>query len=118
MKANKTEIMGLLRDFVGRRPGLEFVNYGDVRAYRAESARIVRDRRDFMELFSFVVWNGGVELDDLVDGFRAFSGGCRWWSGRAGRRWNTRRGSISRRSIVARRARCWRGQCGTTGFGT
>lgn len=39
--------------FVNQRPGLEFANYGNISAYRQESAEITRDRADFFELLSF-----------------------------------------------------------------
>jgi len=38
--------------FVNQRPGLDFVNYGDVSAYRAESREITNDKHDFFELLS------------------------------------------------------------------
>lgn len=42
--------LALLQKFVDSRPGLNFADYGDVRAYRNESAEITRDRSDFYEL--------------------------------------------------------------------
>jgi hypothetical protein len=47
---NTTPTLALLQKFVDQRPGLEFADYGDVRAYRNESAEITRDRSDFYEL--------------------------------------------------------------------
>ena len=44
------QVLDLLCTFVDQRPGLNFANYGDVRAYRNESAEITRDRSDFYEL--------------------------------------------------------------------
>ena len=41
-----------LTKFVNQRPGLDFCNYGDVSAYRSESAEITRDRTDYFELLS------------------------------------------------------------------
>lgn len=41
-----------LTRFVNQRPGLDFADYGDVRAYRQESAEITRDRSDYFELLS------------------------------------------------------------------
>ena len=38
--------------FVNQRPGLDFQDYGDISAYRSESAEITRDRADFFELLS------------------------------------------------------------------
>lgn len=42
-----------LTRFVNQRPNLDFSNYGDVSAYRSESAEITRDRTDYFELLSF-----------------------------------------------------------------
>ena len=39
--------------FVNQRPGLDFCNYGDVKAYRSESREITADRNDFFELLAF-----------------------------------------------------------------
>jgi hypothetical protein len=47
---NTTPTLDLLQKFVDQRPGLNFADYGDVRAYRNESAEITRDRSDFYEL--------------------------------------------------------------------
>jgi len=47
---NTTPTLALLQKFVDQRPGLNFADYGDVRAYRNESAEITRDRSDFYEL--------------------------------------------------------------------
>ena len=45
-----TTTLDLLQKFVDQRPGLNFADYGDVRAYRNEAAEITRDRADFYEL--------------------------------------------------------------------
>lgn len=53
-RTNKmTTTIEKLTKFVNQRPGLDFCNYGDVSAYRRESAEITRDRADFFELLSF-----------------------------------------------------------------
>lgn len=39
--------------FVNQRPGLDFANYGDSRAYNAESREITKDRNDFFELLAW-----------------------------------------------------------------
>lgn len=51
VKNNMTTIEKLTK-FVNQRPGLDFSNYGDVSAYRSESAEITRDRSDYFELLS------------------------------------------------------------------
>lgn len=47
ISANYTQ---LLTKFANQRPGLDFHNYGDVRAYRQESREITKDLHDFTEL--------------------------------------------------------------------
>lgn len=41
-----------LTKFVNQRPGLEFANYGDSKAYNAESREITKDRADYFELIA------------------------------------------------------------------
>lgn len=43
----------LLTKFANQRPGLDFCNYGDVRAYRQESREITKDLNDFHELLRY-----------------------------------------------------------------
>ena len=40
----------ILTKFVSQRPGLDFHNYGDVKAWRSESREITRDMHDYHEL--------------------------------------------------------------------
>ena len=56
----KTTVEKLIQ-FVNQRPGLEFANYGDIRAYNAESREITRDRSDFYELLGLA----SSRIDDL-----------------------------------------------------
>ena len=42
----------LLVQFVNQRPGLDFANYGDVKAYNSESREITKDLHDFRKLLS------------------------------------------------------------------
>lgn len=74
MNATKSQILDLLRAFAAQRPGLEFANYGDVRAWRAESRAITRDLHDARELLRAVEWRDGIDADALREAFRAFSG--------------------------------------------
>ena len=46
----KTQILSALRAFVRQRPGLDFANYGDVQAYRAEVRSITKDLHHAEEL--------------------------------------------------------------------
>lgn len=38
--------------FVNQRPGLDFANYGDIKAYRSESRSITKDKAHFFELLA------------------------------------------------------------------
>lgn len=74
MDIRKHDILEALRAHVNGRPGLEFANYGDIRAYRAESRQILRDKRDFEQLFNAVSWRDSLTADDLQAATRAYSG--------------------------------------------
>lgn len=50
----QTTISKLVK-FVNQRPGLDFSNYGDTKAYRSESREITRDKHDFEELLALAV---------------------------------------------------------------
>ena len=50
----KTAILTALRAFVRQRPGLDFANYGDVQAYRAEVRSITKDLHHAEELIRAV----------------------------------------------------------------
>lgn len=50
----KTQILSALRAFVRQRPGLDFANYGDVSAYRAEVRSITKDLHHAEELIRAV----------------------------------------------------------------
>jgi len=67
-----------LREFIGKRPGLEYANYGDPVCYRAEMRSISADGRRakqaLREAESLQPANGEI----LADSFRAFSGRLEW----------------------------------------
>lgn len=50
----KTAILSALRAFVRQRPGLDFANYGDAQAYRAEVRSITQDLHHAEELIRAV----------------------------------------------------------------
>lgn len=64
-------IPALLLAFAEQRPGLEFANYGDVPAYRAESRSITHDLHDARTLLAAC---DHVAPEEWAQGFRAFSG--------------------------------------------
>ena len=62
----KDSIIAALRAFVRQRPGLEFGNYGDSVAYRAEIRRIGRDLRDAETLLHRVELAHGISGQDML----------------------------------------------------
>src|SRR4051812_41010862 len=67
-------IVAMLYTWIRQRPGLDFGNYGDWSNYRSESRRITRQLRDARELLRAVELAGGMTAEQLMEGFRAFSG--------------------------------------------
>lgn len=71
----KELIIDALRQWIRQRPGLEFANYGDVSAYRAELRSIGNDLKHARELLAAVAWRDGITDKDLIDASRrAYSG--------------------------------------------
>lgn len=71
-------ILQALSAWVRQRPGLDFRDYGDVPAFRAERKRIVRQLRDAEDLLR-AVRKRGISAGDLKGAFeRAFSGRLTW----------------------------------------
>ena len=69
----KSQILTALEGFIRQRPGLEFGNYGDRKAYFSEMRRITRQRHDAERLLRAVALSS-MPAEVLVGGFRAFSG--------------------------------------------
>jgi hypothetical protein len=61
----KTQILSALRAFVRQRPGLEFANYGDAQAYRAEVRSITKDLHHAEELIRAVDWRH-IDADSIL----------------------------------------------------
>lgn len=60
----------LLNKFVNQRAGLCFANYGDRKAYQAESREITKDRNDYYELLGLATsryseWVDGKQVSNL-----------------------------------------------------
>jgi hypothetical protein len=71
----KTLILSALRAFINQRSGIEFGNYGDVKAFRAEQRGIQKDRREALELLRAVELSDGIDADALLKASRsAYSG--------------------------------------------
>jgi hypothetical protein len=58
-------LMTALAQWVNQRPGLDFGNYGDVSAYRAEVRSITKDRTHAHELMRVARWS--VTTDDILN---------------------------------------------------
>jgi hypothetical protein len=71
---NKDIIITALRDWIHQRPRLEFGNYGDVTAYRAEARHITQQLKDAQHLLSAVSWRS-ISAEDLIDASRNAFGG-------------------------------------------
>jgi hypothetical protein len=67
-------ILAALSLFVRQRAGLEFGNYGNLTAYRAEQRQITKDRHDAEQLLAAVSWREGIDSARLRNAFRAYSG--------------------------------------------
>lgn len=71
----RENIIAALSRFTSQRPGLDFANYGDARAYRSESASITRDLNHARELLAAVSWRDGISAADILAAARsAYSG--------------------------------------------
>ena len=71
----KQQIIAALYAFIGQRAGLEFGNYGDVKAYRAEQRAITKDRHDARRLIRDVELRDSISADDILTASRgAYSG--------------------------------------------
>lgn len=70
----RENIIAALYRWIAQRPGLEFGNYGDVKAYRAEVRSIAKDLREARYMLA-VVERGSISADALVQACRdAYSG--------------------------------------------
>lgn len=68
-QTERDAILNALQVFINQRPGLEFGNYGNAAAYRAEYRSIARDKRDALTLLSAVRWRESITADDIKAGF-------------------------------------------------
>ena len=70
-----TKLLCALRTFVNQRPGLDFGNYGDASAYRAEMRTITKSRADALSMINYIAWHDSISIDDIIEASRrAFSG--------------------------------------------
>jgi hypothetical protein len=74
MEPRKQAIIDALRKFMNQRSGIEFGNYGDVRAYRSEMRSITKDLHHARALMDAVEYSD-ITADDLLKAAQgAFSG--------------------------------------------
>lgn len=75
MEPRKQAIMAALDKFVAQRPGMEFADYGDVKAYRAEQRSITKDRSHYQTLARAVERHDSITADDILKAAQsAYSG--------------------------------------------
>ena len=67
-------VIALLSAFVNQRSGIEFVNYGDVSAFRKEQREIGNDKKDYFELLSLAS-NRVENLNDRIYDYLTKSSG-------------------------------------------
>ena len=72
------EILAALLKFAGQRPRLEYRNYGNPAAYRAEARTITARLRDARKLLHAVEMHGGISAAAIKEGFGAYSGRLSW----------------------------------------
>ena len=70
----KQAIISALRTFARQRPGLEYGNYGDPVAYRAELRSITKDLAEAQTLLRAIELRDSIGVGDLLAGFDAYSG--------------------------------------------
>ena len=65
--ADKSTIIAALRKWIAQRPGLEFGNYGDPVAYRAEVRSIGKDLQHARAMINYVAWHDSITADMILD---------------------------------------------------
>ena len=76
----KDKLIAKLYAWIRQRPGLEFGNYGEVKAYRQELRGITQDLHHARQLLRAVELSS-VSGESLVDAFRAYNGRMEWKNG-------------------------------------
>lgn len=74
----RAEILNALQVFINQRPGLEFGNYGDLAAYRAEYRAILTDKKHALILLNAVRWRESITAEDIKARFSAYSSRLSW----------------------------------------
>ena len=63
----KPQLIQALRTWVAQRPGLDFGNYGDWSAYRAEVRSIGKDLQHARKLIDYVAWHDSISAEMILD---------------------------------------------------
>jgi len=63
---DKQTLVAMLYKFAGQRPGLEYGNYGDPVAYRAELRSITKDLGEAKKLLRFIELRDSITADDIL----------------------------------------------------
>ncbi len=63
----KQTIIEALNRWVSQRPGLEFGNYGDPAAYRAEVRSIGKDLQHARAMLDYVAWHDSITAEMILD---------------------------------------------------
>lgn len=74
MTTKRENILNALGAFMRQRSGIEFANYGDVKAFRAEQRGIAKDLNEARQLLAYVTPRESITEAMLIEAFRAFSG--------------------------------------------
>ena len=64
--ATKTTIIAALDAWIRQRPGLEFGNYGDWTAYRAEVRSIGKDLQHARAMLNYVAWHDSITAEMIL----------------------------------------------------
>lgn len=72
---NRTALLSALREFIAKRPGLEFANYGSISSYNAEARSILKDLHHARALLRYVEMRPSITAESIIEASkRAFSG--------------------------------------------
>ena len=71
MRDLKTQIVLALSAWVSQRPGLDYGNYGDPVAYRAEVRSIGKDLQHARAMINYVAWHDSITAEVILNEFRA-----------------------------------------------
>jgi len=64
--ATKTAIIASLDAWIRQRPGLDYGNYGDLSAYRAEVRSIGKDLQHARALINYVAWHDSITAEMIL----------------------------------------------------